>query len=156
MPSVTLAKLSPRLPRLAITTTGNGALRLKKIARREDSSVANSRYTRKQRKKCNRKRKFGAVLRVMLVVIRVFVNTFLAFKSKLGRRIQMVTFFSDDHFKQKSYKAICCRFLCTIKVRNILELSEFSKVQKFQSLARMLTSNLSVNSDGLSCTMSSD
>ena len=44
----------------------------------------------------------------------------------------------------------------TIKVRNILELGEFSKVQKFQSMARMLTSHLSDNSDGLSCTMSSD
>ena len=35
------------------------------------------------------------------------------------------------------------------KVRNIWELGEFSKVQKFQSLARMLTSHLSVNSDCL-------
>ena len=35
--------------------------------------------------------------------------------------------------------------LLAIKVRNIWELGEFSKVQKFQSLARMLTSHLSVN-----------
>ena len=44
----------------------------------------------------------------------------------------------------------------TIKVRNIWELGELSKVQKFQSLARMLTSHLSVNSYGFSCTMPSD
>ena len=38
----------------------------------------------------------------------------------------------------------------------IWELGEFSKVQKFQSMARMLTIHLSVNSDGFSCTMPSD
>ena len=41
-------------------------------------------------------------------------------------------------------------------VRNKWELGEFSKVQKFQNLARMLTVHLSVNSDGFSCTMPSE
>ena len=38
----------------------------------------------------------------------------------------------------------------------VWELGEFSKVQKFQSLARMLTIHLSVNSDKFYCTMPSD
>ena len=37
----------------------------------------------------------------------------------------------------------------TMMVRNIWELGEFSKVQKFQSLARMLTIHLSFNSYGI-------
>ena len=41
-----------------------------------------------------------------------------------------------------------------IMVKNIWELGEFIKVQKFQSLARML--KISVNSDWFSCTMLSD
>ena len=43
-----------------------------------------------------------------------------------------------------------------INPRNIWELGEFSKVQKLQSPARILTIHLSVNSDGFSCTMPSD
>ena len=63
MPSVSFAKLSPRIPRMIISTE-NGTLKLKKIAaHRVDSSLANSRYTRKQMKR-KRQRKFGAVLRV--------------------------------------------------------------------------------------------
>ena len=66
MPSVSLAKLSPRLPPMIITTE-HGTLKLKKItAHRADSSLANSRYARKQIKR-NRQRKFGAVLRVLFL-----------------------------------------------------------------------------------------
>ena len=48
------------------------------------------------------------------------------------------------------------RKMTTIIYRNIWELEEFSKVQKLQSLARMLTIHLSVNSDGFSYTMHID
>ena len=43
----------------------------------------------------------------------------------------------------------------TIMGRNIWKLGEFSRFQKFHSLARMLTIH-SVNSDGFSCTVPSD
>ena len=56
------AKLNPQLMQM-IFSTENGNLKLKKNVRRADSSLANSRYARKQMKR-QRQRKFGAALRV--------------------------------------------------------------------------------------------
>ena len=44
----------------------------------------------------------------------------------------------------------------SVRIFCLVSSNKSRSVQKFQSLARMLTSHLSVNSDGLSCIMSSD